>query len=73
MKSREPLPSFTISSIESARQRLDMRAFWPEVNYNAPNVGFTPGANGQNVNANFGRVLGSLEARRVQLGLRLAF
>jgi hypothetical protein len=43
------------------------------VNYNAPNVTFTPNAAGQNVNANFGRVLSSLEARRVQVGLRLAF
>ncbi|MBI3207750.1 MAG: TonB-dependent receptor [Candidatus Solibacter usitatus] len=43
------------------------------VNYNSPNVTFGPGANGQNVNANFGRILGSLEARRVQMGLRLAF
>lgn len=43
------------------------------VNYGAPNVTFTPNAAGQNVNANFGRVLSSLEARRVQVGLRLAF
>ncbi len=43
------------------------------VNYNSPNVSFTAGANGQNVNANFGRITGALEARRVQLGLRLAF
>lgn len=43
------------------------------VNYNSPNVSFTPGANGQNVNANFGRILGALEARRMQVGMRISF
>lgn len=43
------------------------------VNYNAPNVSFTPNATGQNANANFGRILGSLEARRTQVGLRMTF
>ena len=43
------------------------------VNYNAPNVGFTPGANGLNNSANFGRITSALEARRVQVGMRLAF
>jgi hypothetical protein len=43
------------------------------VNYNSPNVAFTPGANGQNVNANFGRILGALEARRMQVGMRISF
>ena len=43
------------------------------VNYNAPNVTFTAGANGQNINGNFGRVTSALEARRVQVGLRLSF
>ena len=43
------------------------------VNYNNPNVTFTPGANGQNNNANFGRVTSALEARRVQVGMRISF
>jgi len=43
------------------------------VNYNLPNVSFTPGANGQNNNPNFGRVLSALEARRVQAGMRISF
>jgi hypothetical protein len=43
------------------------------VNYNNPNVTFTAGANGQNTNANFGRVTSALEARRVQLGMRITF
>jgi hypothetical protein len=43
------------------------------VNYNQPNTGFTPDRTGQNINANFGRILSALEARRMQLGLRLTF
>lgn len=43
------------------------------VNYGLPNATFTAGANGQNVNANFGRITNSLEARRVQMGVRIAF
>jgi hypothetical protein len=43
------------------------------VNYNAPNVSFSPNRQGQNVNANFGRITSALDARRAQLGLRLSF
>ncbi|MCC6294027.1 MAG: carboxypeptidase regulatory-like domain-containing protein [Bryobacterales bacterium] len=43
------------------------------VNYSNPNTTFTPNAQGVNSNANFGRITSSLEARRMQLGLRLAF
>jgi hypothetical protein len=43
------------------------------VNYNAPGTGFVPDASGQNNSANFGRILSSLDARRMQLGLRLKF
>jgi hypothetical protein len=43
------------------------------VNYNNPNVSFTPAANGQNNNANFGRITSALDARRVQVGMRIAF
>jgi hypothetical protein len=43
------------------------------VNYDNPNVTFSPNRQGQNVNANFGRITGALDARRMQLGLRLAF
>ena len=43
------------------------------VNYGNPNTTFTPNAQGVNSNANFGRITSSLEARRMQLGLRLAF
>lgn len=43
------------------------------VNYNNPNVTFTPDASGRNNNANFARITSSLEARRMQLGMRLTF
>ena len=43
------------------------------VNYDDPNVTFTPNAQGVNTNANFGRITSSLPARRIQFGLRLAF
>lgn len=43
------------------------------VNYNLPNISFTPDRTGANNNANFGRITGALDARRAQLGLRLTF
>ena len=43
------------------------------VNYNNPNVSFSPDRTGRNSNANFGRITSALDARRAQIGLRLAF
>ena len=43
------------------------------VNFGDPNVSFSPNASGVNTNSNFGRVLSSLPARRIQLGARLSF
>jgi hypothetical protein len=43
------------------------------VEFNDPNTSFTPNAAGVNTNPNFGRILSSLPARRIQLGLRLSF
>lgn len=43
------------------------------VNYDSPNTTFLPNRQGVNTNANFGRILGALDARNIQLGLRLAF
>ena len=43
------------------------------VNLNTPNSSFTPNRAGVNTNANFGAVTSSLNARSIQLGLRLAF
>ncbi len=41
--------------------------------YDNPNTSFTPNASGVNTNANFGRILSSMAARRMQFGLRLTF
>jgi hypothetical protein len=43
------------------------------VNYDDPNTAFTPNPQGVNTNPNFGRVLSSLPARRIQFGFRLSF
>ena len=43
------------------------------VNFGDPNVTFQANAQGTNANPNFGRSLSSLNARRIQLGLRLSF
>lgn len=59
------------------KTRLEFRAeafnVFNNVNYIAPNVTFTPNAQGVNTNANFGRISNALKARNVQLGLRLSF
>ena len=43
------------------------------VNLNNPDTNFAPNAAGINTNANFGRIFSSLDARRMQLGMRLTF
>ncbi len=43
------------------------------VNYDDPNTGFMPNAQGVNTNPNFGKITSSLPARRIQFGLRLSF
>jgi hypothetical protein len=43
------------------------------VNYANPNTSFSPNRQGVNTNPNFGRILSALDARTIQLGLRLAF
>lgn len=53
--------------------RVEMFNAINTVNYNAPNTTFQPNAQGVNQNANFGRILGALEPRRMQLGMRLTF
>lgn len=59
------------------RARLETRGeffnVFNHVNYNNPGVTFTPDANGRNNNANFGRINNALEARRAQVGMRIAF
>jgi hypothetical protein len=43
------------------------------VNYNLPGVSFSPGPDGLNRNAAFGRITSALGARTIQLGARLSF
>ena len=43
------------------------------VNLGYPNLSFSPGANGQNSNALFGRITSDRGPRNVQLALRLSF
>lgn len=61
----------------SERVNLEFRAeafnAFNFVNYDDPNVTFSPNAQGVNTNANFGRITSSLPARRIQFGLRLSF
>jgi len=53
--------------------RLELFNALNHVNLNNPNVTFSPNRQGVNTNPNFGRVLSSLNARSIQLGLRLSF
>jgi hypothetical protein len=43
------------------------------VNLGDPNTTFSPNPQGVNTNPNFGKVLSALNARRIQLGIRLSF
>ena len=43
------------------------------VNLNDPGTGFSPNRQGQNTNASFGRITSCMNARSIQLGLRLSF
>ncbi|MBL8211546.1 MAG: TonB-dependent receptor [Bryobacterales bacterium] len=71
--------SFSVFKVFSFRERYRLETRWEmfnalnTVNLGAPNTSFTPNAQGVNTNANFGRIFSALEARRMQLGLRLTF
>jgi hypothetical protein len=58
-------------------KQLEFRAeafnFLNHVNLNDPSVSFSPNSAGVNTNASFGRITSSMNARSVQLGLRLSF
>jgi hypothetical protein len=43
------------------------------VNLGFPNTSFSPGANGLNANASFGRITSARDPRQMQLGLKLIF
>jgi hypothetical protein len=65
--------TFKIRERFRLESRVEMFNALNTVNLNNPDVGFAPNAAGVNTNANFGRIFSSLDARRMQLGLRLTF
>lgn len=71
--------SFSVFKTFRFAERFRLETRWElfnalnTVNYNMPNTTFSPNAAGVNTNANFGRIFSSLDARRMQLGLRLTF
>ncbi len=71
--------SFSVFKVFSFVERFRLETRWEmfnalnTVNYSMPNTSFTPNAQGVNTNANFGRIFSALEARRMQLGMRLTF
>jgi hypothetical protein len=65
--------NFTIKEGMNLEFRTEMFNALNWVNLNNPNVSFTPNRQGVNTNPNFGKILGAGDARRIQLGLRLAF
>ncbi|MCW5963700.1 MAG: carboxypeptidase regulatory-like domain-containing protein [Bryobacterales bacterium] len=71
--------SFSLFKTFSFLERFRLETRWEmfnalnTVNLNNPNTTFTPNPQGINTNANFGRIFGALEARRMQVGMRLTF
>jgi hypothetical protein len=71
--------SFSVFKVFTFAERFRLETRWEmfnalnTVNLGTPNTSFTPNAQGVNTNANFGRIFSSLEARRMQLGMRLTF
>jgi hypothetical protein len=71
--------SFSVFKNFSFAERYKLQTRWEmfnalnTVNFNNPNTGFSPNAQGVNTNANFGRIFGAGDARRMQIGLRLTF
>lgn len=71
--------SFSVFKTFRFQERFRLETRWEmfnalnTVNYNPPNTTFSPNAQGVNTNANFGRIFSALEARRMQLGMRLTF
>jgi hypothetical protein len=59
------------------RFRLQLRAeafnVTNRVNLGIPNTMFQAGADGRNVNSNFGRITSARDARILQFGVRLVF
>jgi hypothetical protein len=53
--------------------RAESFNFLNHVNLGAPNVSFSPGANGRNASASFGTISSARDARINQLGLKVIF
>lgn len=65
--------TFALGERAKLEARGELFNAFNQVNYGMPNTSFTAGAGGQNVNANFGRITNALDARRVQVGMRISF
>ncbi len=64
---------FRIREHKTLEFRAEMFNALNHVNHNNPNVSFSPNRQGINTNALFGRITSALNARTIQLGLRLSF
>jgi outer membrane receptor protein involved in Fe transport len=65
--------TFHITESAKLEFRAELFNALNHVNYNNPNTSFSPNTQGVNTNPNFGRITSAGDARRIQLGLRLAF
>ena len=71
--------SFSLFKTFSFLERFRLETRWEmfnalnTVNLNSPNTTFSPNAQGVNTNADFGKIFSALEARRMQVGMRLTF
>jgi hypothetical protein len=71
--------SFSLFKTFSFQERFRLETRWEmfnalnKVNLNNPNTSFVAGQDGKNASGNFGVITSALDARRMQLGLRLTF
>lgn len=65
--------NFTFMERFKLQMRWEMFNALNTVNLDNPNTSFSPNAAGVNTNANFGRIFGAGDARRMQLGMRMTF
>ncbi len=65
--------SFRLAEGKALQFRFESFNALNHVNLNNPNTSFSPNRQGVNTNALFGRISSAMDARRLQLGLRLVF